>query len=94
MNKKLNTILFLVAATALNLLILVILAVFLMLVMGWLIRDIEEISRGLTVFAIIVVLAGSIGGTFFLYSRIIKWAVKKWKLDSHTAPIFKDNRQY
>lgn len=94
MNKKLNTILFLVAATALNLLILVVLAVFLMLVMGWLIRDIEEISRGLTIFAIIVVLTGSIGGTFFLYSRIIKWAVKKWKLDSRTAPIFKDNRQY
>ena len=93
MNKKLNTVLFMLGATALNLIILAALALLLVLLFGLAYRNIEEVSTGLSWLAIIVILFGSIAGTFFLYSRIIKWIVRRWKLDSYIEPIFRTGRR-
>lgn len=93
MNKKLNTVIFLLGATVLNLLILVTLAVLLGLLFGLAYKSIPEVSMGLSWIAVIVILLGSIGGTFYIYSKIIKWIVKKWKLDDYIEPIFKSGRR-
>ena len=91
MNKKLNTVYFLIAATILNLVILVLLALILGVTVGFLYQKLGVDSQGLSLLAVIIILFGSIAGTFFLYSRIIKWVVKKWNLDNYIEPIFRTN---
>ena len=93
MNKKLNTVLFMLGATALNLIIMSALALFLLMLFGLSYRNIEEVSTGLSWLAIIVILFGSIVGTFLLYSRIIRWIVKRWKLESCIEPIFRTSKR-
>ena len=93
MNKKLNTVYFLIAATILNLVILVLLALVLGVTVGFLYQKLGVDSQGLSLLAVIIILFGSIAGTFFLYSRIIKWVVKKWNLDNYIEPIFRTKRR-
>jgi len=88
MNKKLNTVYFLLAATFLNLLILILLVIILGVAVGSLYQKFNVDSEGLSLLAVIVILFGSIAGTFFLYSKIVKWAMKKWSLEQYIEPIF------
>ncbi len=94
MNKKLNTFCFLVIATILNLVMLAVLAVVLLLFFELTFRNIEEVSQGLSLLAIIVILSGSIGGSFLLYSRIMKWAAEKWNLENYLTSMFKSGRKH
>jgi hypothetical protein len=93
MNKKLNTVYFLLGATVLNLLILVLLAIVLGISVGFIYQKLGVDSQGLSLLAVLIILFGSIAGTFFLYSRIIKWVVKKWNLDNYIEPIFRTKRR-
>lgn len=93
MNKKLNTVYFLIGATILNLLILIVIAVLLGLIIGFLYQKTGVDSQGLSLVAVLIILFGSIAGTFFLYSRIIKWIVKKWNLDEYIEPIFRTKKR-
>ncbi len=93
MNKKLNTVYFLIGATILNLFILILLALILGVSVGFIYQKLNVDSQGLSLMAVIIILFGSIAGTFFLYSRIIKWVVKKWNLDNYIEPIFRSKRR-
>ncbi|RKX74721.1 MAG: leader peptide processing enzyme [Spirochaetes bacterium] len=93
MNKKLNTVYFLLAATVLNLLILILLAIIIGVAVGSLYQKFNVDSEGLSLLAVIVILFGSIAGTFFLYSKIVKWAMKKWSLEQYIEPIFRPKRR-
>ena len=93
MNKKLNTVYFLLAATVLNLLILILLAIILGVAVGSFYQKFNVDSDGLSLLAVIVILFGSIAGTFFLYSKIVKWAMKKWGLEKYLEPIFSRKRR-
>jgi hypothetical protein len=93
MNKKLNTVYFLFGATILNLLILLILAIVLGLSVGFIYQKTGVDSQGLSLLAVLIILFGSIAGTFFLYSKIIKWIVKKWNLDNYIEPIFRPKKR-
>ncbi|RKX72099.1 MAG: hypothetical protein DRP70_05080 [Spirochaetes bacterium] len=93
MNKKLNTVYFLLAATVLNLLILILLAIIIGVAVGSLYQKFNVDSEGLSLLAVIVILFGSIAGTFFLYSKIVKWAMKKWSLEQYIEPIFNRKRR-
>lgn len=93
MNKKLNTLLFMLAATLLNLIILAAVAVLLVLLFSLAYRNIEEVSGALSWLAVIVILFGSIAGTFWIYSRIIKWIMKRWNLEKYIEPIFRSHRR-
>jgi hypothetical protein len=93
MNKKLNTVYFLLGATVLNLLIMVLLFFVLGISMLLIYQKLGVDSKVLPVVAVLITLFGSIAGTFFLYSRIIKWVVKKWNLDNYIEPIFRTKRR-
>jgi len=88
-----NTVYFLLAATLLNLLILILLAVILGVSIGAVYQKIDVSSDALSLVAVIIILFGSIAGTFFLYSRIVKWAMKKWNLEQYLEPIFRPKRR-
>ena len=78
-NKRLASIVFLVGATLFNLLILLAISVLLMATFSFLYRNIENVSMGLSLLAIVIILVGSIGGTFIIYSRAAKWFLRKRK---------------
>ena len=93
MNKKINTLIFMLAATLLNLIILAVVAAVLVLFFGLIYRGAEEVTDAMSWLAVIVILFGSIAGTFWLYSRIIKWMMKKWKLENYIEPLFRNPRR-
>jgi len=93
MNKKLNTVYFMLAATVLNLLILILLAVILGVSIGTLYQKLNINSEGFSLAAVIFILFGSIAGTFFLYSKIVKWAMNKWNLEQYLDPLFRRKRR-
>ncbi len=93
MNKKLNTVYFLLGATVLNLLIMLVLMSLLALIFILAYRNMEEVSQGLSLLAVLVVLIGGIAGTFFIYNRTIKWIVAKWKMDDYIEPLFRQSRK-
>ncbi len=89
MNKKLNTGLFLLAATVLNLIIMGLLVLVLGGLAFFLLQKTGGEGSTLPMILFLVVFIGSIAGTFFIYNRIIKWVVAKWKLEQYIEPIFK-----
>ncbi len=93
MNKKLNTLIFLVAATVLNFLLLIILAGLIGLGFALAYRNIEEVNGPLSWLAVLVTMFGAIIGTFFLYSRIVRWATAKWNLENYIEPLFRRGRK-
>ena len=93
MNKKLNTFIFMVAATLLNLVILIAFIIGLTLLVGLVQRLIGGMPQALAWVSVVFVLLGSIGGTFFVYSKLIKWAVDKWGLEDKIEPIFRPRKR-
>ncbi len=91
MNKKLNTAIFMIAGTILNIVLMLGLFIF-FLYLGNLILT-PDTANGLkmTVFFLIMVL--SVGLSFFIYSRLIRFLSRKWNLEEHLHPIFSRGRK-
>jgi hypothetical protein len=87
MNKKVNTVLFLLGATVFNLLVMFLLiALFLVLI--------SAIFRGSlnpTVLSILMILVfiGSIAASFFIYGRVVKWLSRRIDMDKYFMPLFR-----
>jgi len=88
LNKRLNTIFFLIGATILNLLMLVILALIIGALLGSIYQKFGISSKAMSLLAVVLILIGTVFGSFFLYSRLIKWTIRKWNLDNYIEPIF------
>ena len=95
MNKKGKTAIFMVVATLLNLVLLLIFFILLFMILFGLlpstipaIMDIQAMSFLLP----LLWFAGSIFLSFFVYSKLIKWATKKFDLENKLDPIFTPKR--
>ena len=90
MNKKLNTVLFVLGATVFNILVWTILG------LGFIILIIVILKDALTpnLFYILAFLAvvGSIAASFFIYSRVVKWLYRKIDMDKYFMPLFRRKR--
>lgn len=86
MNKKVNTVLFMLGATVLNVVMMVAIFLVLMLLYAWLVPGGFGSQVGQVVG--IVLFLGSIGLTYFLYHRLVKWVSNKWDLEKYFDPIF------
>jgi hypothetical protein len=87
MNKKVNTIVFMLAATVLNVVMMVVIFLGLMLLYAWLVPGGFATQLG-QVIGIVLFLA-AIGITYFLYHKLIKVISAKWNLDEYFDPIFR-----
>ena len=91
MSKTTNSIVFILLATVVNIVVMILLF-FLCLFLGSHIFDLNDVNSNLGP----AVLGGSViismGGTLFLYSKLMKWATVKFKLDEKLSPIFKRKR--
>ncbi|MDC7223070.1 MAG: hypothetical protein PQJ60_04970 [Spirochaetales bacterium] len=83
MNRSVNTVLFMVGATLLNLILIgglfVVLLTFFSLFLD------ESTSSRVISIAYLVSLLTALGGGLFLYKRIVLWADKRWKLENYIS---------
>ena len=86
MNKKVNTVLFMVGATLFNVIVMIAIFVVLFLLYGRFLAG--AISPQIGQVIIIVLFIGAIALTYVIYHRIIKWISNKWNLDDYFDPIF------
>ena len=90
MNKKMNTLLFMLAGTVLN--IVMMLALFLLLLFGVNRIMSPDMDGTVKMVVFLLVVSLSVIGTFFLYSKLIRWINKKWNLDQYLHPLFGKKR--
>ncbi len=87
MNKQVNTVLFILGATVVNLLIMAILAASGFLLLS--VLPIGQSSPGIKNLLLIVVFFGAIIGSFFIYHAIVKAISKRVDMEKYFHPIFK-----
>ena len=87
MNKRLNTLLFILAATVTNLIIMAMLAVGGFLLLS--VLPIGASSPGIKNLLLIVVFFGAIVGSFFIYHALVKAISKRVDMEKYFHPIFK-----
>jgi hypothetical protein len=87
MNKKVNTLLFVLGATAANILITILVFILLFVICVRLLP--ADTLAGVLPFVFIAALAAS----FFIYNRILKIVTNKFEMDKYFDPIFKSRRK-
>ncbi|MBB6482583.1 hypothetical protein [Spirochaeta isovalerica] len=90
MNKKLNTFLFLIVGTIVNIGIMLILLILFLYLIGFAFtaETSSQLVSALTLGAVML----SVVGSYLIYSQIIKFINKKWDLEKYIAPLFKRKR--
>ncbi len=86
MNKKLNTVFFLIGATLFNLLVMFLLILVLLKLAAVIFFD----SPPTALLPVLLLLA--MGGSFFIYHRVLKILARKVDLDKYFLPLFKKKR--
>lgn len=90
MNKKTNSIIFMLLATLFNLALLIIFFVLGFVILGLLpIQD----NQNFIMLGVALVFLLSIALSFVIYSKIIKWAIAKFNLEEKMDPIFGKGRK-
>ena len=84
MNKKANTVLFILLATIANLIIMVVLFLICLAIMV----NFTSPESPLVSLYIGLIFIVSIGGSFFLYTLLMKMVIKKFDLEKYLSPIF------
>jgi len=87
MNKKANTVLFLLGATVFNLLMMFLLIVMFLVLISAIFRD--SLNPNMLSILMIIVFIGSIAASFFIYGRLVKWLSRKICL-LYTSPSPRD----
>ena len=94
MNKKTNTLLFVLGATVFNVLVTFICLVVLLLIYGRFVAA-GFLDESTAVWGIPVVILGSMAGAFFIYKVLINQIIKRLgteKLEKYFDPIFRQRR--
>jgi hypothetical protein len=89
-NKKLNTVLFILGATIVNILVMVVILIIGIALLGQLSETAQE-SAGQFLFILVFLVA--IGGSFFTYNRLIKFISSKIDMEKYFHPIFRSRGQ-
>ncbi len=89
MSKRTNTLLFMLAATVVNILLMMIIFIICFILLT---RFVDPESSLVPLYLGLTFLV-SIGGSFFLYSRIIKWLNAKYNLEEKLGPLFSGKRR-
>lgn len=86
MNKRLNSILFIIAATIANIVVMMVLFLVLTLLYAQLLAP--RLSPGTNQFVLLVLFVGSVIATYIIYHRVMKWASARYALEEHFVPLF------
>ncbi len=91
MNRKLNTLLFILAASVGNIVIMIVLMVALLGLASIIVP--ANVSPGLGQIIFLLVFAASIGGSFFIYHKFVGFISKKIDMEKYFHPIFRGRRR-
>ncbi|WP_320122552.1 leader peptide processing enzyme [uncultured Sphaerochaeta sp.] len=89
MSKKMNTVWFMLAATVLNIVLMMVLFIICFVLIT---RFVDPGSSLIPLWLGLTFLV-SIGGSFWVYSRIIKWMNNKFNLEDNLSPLFNRKRK-
>ncbi len=93
MSKKTNSLLFMLLATLVNIVLLALFFIVLGVIMGLLVSNIPGLAESSVMILLVIILfVGSIGGSFFVYSKLVKWATVKFDLENKLDPLFTPKR--
>ena len=90
MNKKLNTVFFIIGATLFNLVLIVILMLISLVLISVIFRD--NLSPSALSILLMVFFIGSIAGTFMIYRFILNLVSRRFDLEKYFLPLFKKKR--
>ena len=91
MNKAMNTTIFMVAATAFSLAMMVVVILISIVLVGWLTK--MGLAQGVASILLVVFTLGGLAGSFFTYGRVIKLVDRKIDLSSKIYPLFQRKRR-
>lgn len=89
MSKQSNTVIFMLVATLVNVLLMFLIFI-LVFVVGNLLFDASG-NAGVIILGISFVAA--IGGSIFIYSKLVNWAVVRFKLEEKLSPMFNNRNR-
>jgi hypothetical protein len=87
MNKKVNTVLFIIGATIVNLAIMLGIFLTLILLVGYILP--ENAAPGVISAVFMVVFLGSLVASYFIYQRLVALLSKKIDMEKYFHPIFR-----
>lgn len=91
MNKKLNTFIFLIIGTIVNILVMLLLLVSFLYLIGFLFTP-ETNGSVITAVTLTAVML-SVVGSYLIYSRLVKLVNKKWDLEHWIEPLFNKRKR-
>jgi hypothetical protein len=89
MNKRINTLLFILGATVFNVLLYIVVFLLLMLVYSRIIGSLPESAQQ---WGLIIILILPIAVSFVLYRLLLKVLLKKVDVDKYFSPLFGNRR--
>jgi len=90
MNKKVNTLLFVLGATVFNIFVMILIMTLGLAAISMLAG--ESISQGAAQILFLLLFFGSVAGAFLIYHQVVKLLSKKFDLDKYFHPIFKKRK--
>ena len=87
MNKKINTLLFLIIATIFNVVVIFIIFIVGFILLGQFILPL--VSAGVGQLLLIVLFCGALIAGYFIYSRTLRWINRRYDTTKFLAPLFK-----
>ena len=86
MNKRVNTVLFVIGASVVNVIIMLILFLGLFVVFARFLAP--SLSPGANQLIMVLIFVISIGATYFIYHRLVRWISTKIDMEKYFDPIF------
>ena len=87
MNRKVNTILFLLAATLFNIIIIVLIFVVGFALLGQFV--LPYLGVVLRQLILIVLFCGSLIASYLIYNKSVRWLTTRYSLENYLEPIFR-----
>ena len=90
MNKKVNTLLFLVAASLYNIIIMILIIAILLFLVSRFLPQHTSPAAASSIFIVAFILG--IAGSFFIYHKTVRYLSRKIDMDKYFHPLFKKRK--
>lgn len=90
MSKKSNSLVFMLVMTLVNLLLLVVCFVVFGVIITLIMSKIPSLQEagGISMLFVLLWFGLSIGGSFLIYNKLVKWLIAKYDLENKLDPLF------
>lgn len=86
MNRRLNSVLFIIAATVANVLMMIVIFGVLLVLFARFVAPM--LSPGVNQILLLVLFVGSVVLTYVLYHRLMRWLSRRYDLEKYFGPLF------